>query len=371
MTEPQAQMTLEQIKEALERVKTFQAPAFGATEIKEAQRFATSLIHDLAFATQQLLLAPPLHHDEWGAGEKENWRDHGEVLVGQGFNTQRLKLIYGEHPHSRSDNHHYVNFPHSKEPTDFDGHRTIVDVIVESYNYLKSSGLSGDEVRKGGLCKIFFDKHQVYEFFFRDPTEALSRAARLIPKIMEHSLHRYWDPAEEKKIVGRLIFYREIPAVITRVLADQGCIIVARRDGFPWPPAIYDEQPQYADRELEVKLDIIDPTENIWYFDNPAAHVVRRLSEGRNRNGDLSRAGELHGDHLHDDKAQRGSGGGGGEGRQGDEGRPGPSEHGEARSSDIRAGGRPVVPRGPVEGTGLEPGERRDGESPEASQPKE
>lgn len=300
-----------------------------------------------------------MSEDQWGAGDKSKWSDHGTILIGQGFHTRRAKLIYGEHPHSRNDNKHYVVIDSMNEPVGFEGHRIIVDVQVESHNYLKSSYLSGDEIRKGGTCKIFFDKIQVYEFFFREPISALRRAEALIPKIMEHSLHRYWEPEEAKKLVGKLIFYREIPAIITSVIVDQGCIMVARRDGKDWPPAIYDETPEWAEKEKEVKCDLVESTTNLWFWDNPKAYVFRGLSDPGLRGGGLPRAEELHGDNLHGAGTLRGSGGDSEHSQEGDAGRPGAPVHGEARGPDLRAGGRPVVPRGPVEGAGLEPRVRR------------
>lgn len=203
-----------------------------------------------------------MSEDQWGAGDKSKWHDHGIVII----HNRKYPLIYGEHPHSRSDNRHYVDF--GDEPVGFDGHRILVDVNIKSSNYLKDSYYSGSQIRKGGDCTISFNGLQVYEFFFREVEWALRRAAHLIPQISEHSL-RYWDPSEENKIVGRLIFYREIPAVITRLFRDQGCIIVARRDGLRWPPSVYEEDPQRSEKEQEAKVDIVEPTSNIWYFDNP------------------------------------------------------------------------------------------------------
>ena len=287
--------------------------------------------------------------DQWGAGDKSKWHDHGTVLI---HGTEH-RLIYGEHPHSRSDNRHYVDMG-GKELVGFDGNRILVDVVARSSNYLKSSYYSGDQVRKGGTCAIFFNNIQVYEFFFREIAWALRRANHLISTITEHSL-RYWDPEEAKKLVGRPIFYRDIPAFITRVIVDQGCIMVARRDGEFWPPAIYEENPENSDREKEVKLDIIEPTTNIWYFDNSKAYVFGGLSESGAGVGGLPRSEVIHGPMLPGAEAQRGSWGGSGEDREGVEGQRGKFIRGGTGSPGLRAGGRPVVPRGPVEGARLEP----------------
>lgn len=197
---------------------------------------------------------------KWGAGDPSKWADHGTVLLGKGRKPH--KLIYGEHPHSTSDNKHYAILDDMNEPIGFSGHRPLIDINIKSENYLKESDLSGDEIRKGGLCTISFDGTQCYEFFFREVSWALLHANSLIPKILEAPLHNYWDPGEEKRIIGRKIYYREIPSVIFSLIRAQGCIMVHREDGLPYPPPIYELG---ADREQSVKLDILED-KNIWWW---------------------------------------------------------------------------------------------------------
>lgn len=194
--------------------------------------------------------------DEWGPGDKSKWSNHGSVVVG----TRRYPLIYGEHPHSRSDNRHYVDMGHI-EPTGFDGHRILIGVTLESSNYLKSSGLSGDQVRKGGSGKITADGEVVFEFFFRDIQYALQRAGQLIITLSEHSSN-WLLKSERENLVGRAVYYREIPAVIQRVIPDQGCIMVRTADGRPFHAPVYDQDDD--ERENEVKVEVLDP--NIWWY---------------------------------------------------------------------------------------------------------
>lgn len=194
--------------------------------------------------------------DQWGAGERANWGNHGLVRVGE----QVFPLIYGEHPHSRSDNRHYVEM--SGEPVGFDGHRTLIGVQIESANYLKSSGLSGDEVRKSVGCKILADGVVVFEFGCRDVQYALLKAHALITELSEHSSG--WLNGEERaRLVGRKVFYREHPAVITRLVLDQGCVIIETGDGKPFPHPVWRDA---GDDEAEnsVKTEVTDP--NIWWF---------------------------------------------------------------------------------------------------------
>jgi hypothetical protein len=181
---------------------------------------------------------------------------------------QQVELIFGEHPHSRSDNRVYARYPDGRIEA-FDGHRVLISVGIESRNYLKESHLSGDEVRKGGTCTIGFNGHQVYEFFFRDPLRALLKAHEVIPKLQElpvplHNLEKL----EEQ--VGRKIFYREQPAVIERFIIDQGAVILKPDGAAKFARPCWDQPSGFDgycldDDELErVKDDILSPS--IYWF---------------------------------------------------------------------------------------------------------
>jgi hypothetical protein len=194
--------------------------------------------------------------DTWGAGDPAKWSDHGTVLVGD----CEYPLIYGEHPHSRSDNRHYVKLS-DKEPVGFAGHRPLISVTLESRNYLKSSHYSGDEIRKGGSGKIISDGEVVWEFFFRDVQWGLLEAHRLISQLSEHS--SFWLMKRERDgLVGRAIYYREIPAVIHRTIVDQGCVMIGTADGQPFPPAVYENE-EDDEKEAVIKDSVLSP--HIWW----------------------------------------------------------------------------------------------------------
>jgi hypothetical protein len=194
--------------------------------------------------------------DKWGAGDPSKWSDHGTVIVGQ----KKYPLIYGEHPCSRQDNRHYVNLG-GKEPVGFDGHRILIGVQIEMTNYLKDSYLSGSEVRKGGSGKILADGEVVFEFFSRDPMHALLKAHHLIGALSEHS-SGWLSKRERERLIGRAVYYREVPAVIQRVILDQGCLILATVDGQPFPAPVWRDEDD--ERETTVKVEVLDP--NIWWF---------------------------------------------------------------------------------------------------------
>lgn len=199
--------------------------------------------------------------DEWGAGDSSKWSDHGTVQVGK----RRYPLIYGEHPHSRSDNRHYVNTGHG-EPVAFDGHRILLSVSLEANNYMKESHLSGGEVRKGGSGKIIADGEVVFEFFFRDIHYGLRKAEQTIDALSEHA-SGWLSKDDRDRLVGRAVFYRKIPAVIERLIVDQGCLMIRSADGQPFPSPVYHDPVEDGDddeRDASVKVEVTDP--NIWWF---------------------------------------------------------------------------------------------------------
>jgi hypothetical protein len=197
--------------------------------------------------------------EQWGAGDRTKWSDHGSVMVGK----QRYPLVYGEHPHSRQDNRHYVDMG-GKEPEGFDGHRILIGVNIECSNYLKDSNYSGREVRKGGSATITADGVVVWEFFFRDPQWALLKAHQLVGELSEHS-SGWLMKRERDRLVGRKIFYDRTPAIITSLIEDQGCMMIQPDGVDRFPPPVYakSENDDYEDPD-RLKVAVTDP--KIWWF---------------------------------------------------------------------------------------------------------
>lgn len=139
----------------------------------------------------------------------------------------------------------------------FDGHRVLWSFAYEPYTYLKESELSGDEWRKGGTIKIFRNGEQVYKEFCRDPQNAASRMWGILAKCMDFD----WEGLKE----GRQIWWRETPAIITRLLLDQGAIIVDAVPGHTFPDRPWDKEDwEKLEDNTSVKLDIFD--KNIWWW---------------------------------------------------------------------------------------------------------
>jgi len=133
----------------------------------------------------------------------------------------RCDLIFGQHPHSRRDDSFYVRFP-SGSVEAFDGHRVQIHFSYHTENYLKESGLSGNEVRKGGQVVLRLDKFVVLNEFCREPSRALKLIDRALDKALEHSI-QWWREEEVAKLPGRKVWVKSLaPAVVDRVDAEDG-----------------------------------------------------------------------------------------------------------------------------------------------------
>jgi hypothetical protein len=197
--------------------------------------------------------------DKWGIGDPTKAQPHGHTTLGK----HPVELLWGEHPHSRSDNCVYAR-TESGTIYEFDGHRVLLEITFKQYNYLKESELSGDQIRKGGTCAIFADGEQIYEFFFRDMDHALLRANHILGKLSEHSSFVLMKESRDK-LIGRKIWYDRTPAVIQSLILDQGCIIIAPEQGYEF------QKPVWADDDYErdgptIKDDIL--SNHIWWYRN-------------------------------------------------------------------------------------------------------
>lgn len=126
-------------------------------------------------------------------------------------------LVLGEHPHSRSDDNIYARFADGRVEA-FDGHRILHRVELRTFNYLKCSGLSGNEVRKGGQYRIYFNDRLVWAEFFREVEQGLRRAANVIGKLHECPLD-LWEINSPK--LPRKVYWMNQPAVITAFDVDE------------------------------------------------------------------------------------------------------------------------------------------------------
>jgi hypothetical protein len=196
---------------------------------------------------------------KWGVGE--NFSYMGKVKVGK----KEYPLVYGEHPHSTSDNNFYVEILKSEDENEyvgFNGHRNLIDIVINSKNYMKESFYSGNEVRKSVVVEIFSDKVKVYEIFGREVEYCLLKSWSVLQELRDNTSG--WLIQEyREKLVGRKIFYREKPAIVESLIVDQGCIVV-KADGCTFPKPIYKEEDDTYEENEYVKVEVLDS--NIWWF---------------------------------------------------------------------------------------------------------
>lgn len=143
--------------------------------------------------------------------------------------------------------------------TEFDGHHTLWGFEYFPTTYLKSSGLSGDEYRKGGEIRYFKDRKQCYSEFCREPERAIRLIMETLPKLRDLD----WDKIK----VGYKLYWENQPAVISMVLEEQGCIVI-KADGiehFAERPWVKEDHEKF-ENSSEVKIEIIDP--KIWWWRN-------------------------------------------------------------------------------------------------------
>lgn len=197
-----------------------------------------------------------MENEKWGVGNATQEKAFATVKMKNG---EVAELFHGEHPHSRQDNSTYARM---KDGTihEFSGHRMPFKLEIEEYNYLKSSSLSGDEIRKGCSVKIFCNGVQIYDEFHRN-YEAGYRIAHQF--ILDMELHWSWFPHNVKKNINRFISYREHPCKIKSFIIDQAAMIIETLDNKPFPIFAWEDKEDY-EKENTIKVEITSP-HITWY----------------------------------------------------------------------------------------------------------
>lgn len=204
--------------------------------------------------------------EKWGAGAKAQDKAFETVKLGAGDDSLNLDLIFGEHPHSRADNNIYARFPDGHIEA-FDGHRVHVRFEYSTRNYLKASDMTGNEVRKGGAFNLYFNDRLVYSEFARTPEHALARLREKLPLFFEHPVQLWREQYDG--LIGRKVYWRDTPAIVTDFFPDQGALIVQAEDGHTFSPpawAVKDGEAETWKYEYgsRAKTDFFSP--HLWWF---------------------------------------------------------------------------------------------------------
>ena len=206
---------------------------------------------------------------EFGPTQKaqtEKAFDKGKLKDGREF-----ELVMDDLPHSTSDNNIFARFEGGKVEA-FDGHRVRAKIEVEEFNYLKQSGLSGNEIREGCDVRLYLDDHLVYGFFHRNAGDALLEARQKLGAIKEVMSRLMLKSGDDpvKALAGRKVWYRDTPATIKYYFPDQGAAVFEAEKGHTFPtPAFRKEDgarglDDVGDDEGSVKDDILST--HIWWW---------------------------------------------------------------------------------------------------------
>lgn len=185
--------------------------------------------------------------EKWGVGNRKDEKGFDTVTI----HGEEYDLIHGEHPHSRRDNSTYAR---SKTGgiTGFDGHRVCFKIEIEESNYFKFSGLSGDEIRKGGNVKVFANGVQVFDEFTRSYENGYRLAHNFIIAMEENW---GWFPKDVEKEIGRVVGYQEQLFKIKSFVVSQACIILETLDGKSRKKWLWEDDEDFDD-ENTIKVEL-------------------------------------------------------------------------------------------------------------------
>lgn len=210
---------------------------------------------DLRLITKDTVL-PPLYHMDWDV--VINGIPHYVVRI-EGY-VHSIGGRYGEND--------LWAYPRDKAPT----YDTLVEfscdepvawgIRFEPNNYTKTKW-DETEARSGGGVAITRNG----EIFCHIPggmNYGIDKARVMITQFNEHPLELN-SINFDKKMIGRKVWWRSEPAVITSYISKQACVIL-EPDGierFTVPAEFQKEDPDYYE-DGDVKADILD--RNIWWF---------------------------------------------------------------------------------------------------------
>jgi len=200
-----------------------------------------------------------------------------EGIAGVGRTTVRRGIAFGLKDELNRDSatQFWVDYSDTVEDgahwSSFNGHHICVDVDIRQYNEREVNDWKGrDEVRGRTYAKILFNKEPVYEISWGTIAGILVKLQVVIPELLnlpaltEYLRSKTLKNEEGESLIGRKVYYREHPGVITRFLGDQGCVII-EADPWPWPTPVWaagDED--IYENDDDIKDDILSP--HIWWF---------------------------------------------------------------------------------------------------------
>lgn len=151
----------------------------------------------------------------------------------------------------------------------FHGHLVQVDVTFSTRNERRVNDWKGiDEIRPSGSWLIYLNRAAAYgqDYDSGDPLEVLLRIRSALKKLLGLGPMSWHRGDTIAALVGRPVWYERTPAVLTRVIPEQGAVIL-EPDGvneFPPPAWATAEHGGMYDERDTVKADLFD--QRIWWW---------------------------------------------------------------------------------------------------------
>lgn len=197
----------------------------------------------------------------WGVGKNANEKPYDTVKIG----GSEFELIHGEFPHSRRDNTTYARSKDNpKRIYGFDGHRLPFKIEIEESNYLKSSEMSGDEIRKSCTGKLSLNGVVIFEGGGRTYDRAFKNIQNFIDSMEEKWS---WYPFKLDEWKGKIIKYEGQLFRIQSFIVSQGCMILVTPDGKPRLPFAYEqEEVEEGNFDGVETLKVEVNSDKIWWY---------------------------------------------------------------------------------------------------------
>ncbi len=153
----------------------------------------------------------------------------------------------------------------------FRGHHVLVDVQYRQANRREVNDWKGrDEIRAEGEWQLFFNRTQVLDGqCTKNVLADLTRIAQSAQRLLDHEAVDWTSNVPYRdQLVGRKVWYREVPAIVSREILSQGCVLLKPDGAEKFPPPVWSrdkDEGEYDDCEDdEAKVEILSP--HIWWW---------------------------------------------------------------------------------------------------------
>lgn len=211
---------------------------------------------DIRLITKDTVL-PPLYHMDWDV-----------VINGVPYYVVRIKG-YVHTISSRYGENDLWAYPRDKSPT----YESLIEyncnapvawgIRYEPQNYTKTKWDETEALTAGGV--VITRNGEIFCQASHGMNYGIDNARVMISEFNEHPLNLN-SINFDKKAVGRKVWWRSEPAIVTSYIDHQACVIL-KPDGidhFTPPPEFAEDSDYYI--EGDVKTSILDP--HIWWFRN-------------------------------------------------------------------------------------------------------